>query len=588
MSTSPRFILADLRVAKLLLPLPAGPEWLGARSLEQLAESPDGCHLCAAFREWTPGLSEAFEQWQDKFLSLSFFTFDQQGDFLEWCLARPRFFKLYRAWPEEALLRQHQQKVLAEQHPENRLASGFLANISHELRTPLNTILGLAQALAQNEARAEVRGQLEGITSAGWQLLKLLNDVLQLSRIQAGLARVEPSEVFLPALLRELEEMFDYTARRKGVRFLTHHDPHAPATFWLDQEKLRQILFNLVGNALRHTEQGQVSLGLLASCQGAEECQLCFTITDTGSGIPEDLRPRLFEPFQNEKTGARGAQRGSGLGLPMAWQLSQLMGGRLSFESQVGKGTTFALVLDKAKPVAGAGKASSGTDEGFEFLPARILVAEDVYANQLVLSALFEGFPFTLQFADNGQQALEALEKKHFHLVFLDLLMPVMDGIQAARAIRGHKLLRLRETQLVALTASVENEHSQLVGTLFDAFVPKPIRPKQLLEVLKAKLRTRPLTTKPPEPGPASPPSWPPQARQDFRQALDLLRAGVETFSLSELSEACERLVKLAPEVNEPIFSQLAQKLRQSVNDCDLDAIREAALALRQLGRGME
>ena len=366
----------------------------------------------------------------------------------------------------------------------NRAKSTFLANMSHELRTPLNAILGYAQIM-HRESAGDPRNarRLELVTRSGEHLLQLINDLLDLSRIEAGRIDLQLRPCALRRLVAELAEQFQTRAAQKGLGF-DHHQP-TPLPEWVlaDEHRLRQVLTNLLGNAIKFTETGEVALAVAAQpSNGAVR----FEVRDTGIGIAGEDLPRIFAPFQQAASAALAAQ-GAGLGLAISERLVNLMGGRLHVESQPGAGTRFwfEVQLPPSDPPALASDAPRIVT-GYRGPRRRVLVVDDEANNRELLRDLLGGLGFGVVEADGGVQALAACEHESFDLALVDLRMPAIDGLTLIPrlAAAAHPPQRV-----VALSASVfPIDRTQAVAAGADDFLPKPIHEPTLFAALERLL----------------------------------------------------------------------------------------------------
>ncbi|MGF1492867.1 MAG: PAS domain S-box protein [Microcoleaceae cyanobacterium] len=390
----------------------------------------------------------------------------------------------------------------------NWAKSEFLANMSHELRTPLNAILGFSQLMARDTSFSpEQQKHLGIINSSGEHLLALINDVLDLSKIEAGQMELEKTDFDLLRLLKSLEQLFQLKAQAKGLTLEFVADEELPQFIHGDQGKLRQVLMNLLGNAIKFTQRGGVSLNVLVQepSGGAQETdgasrfansplqaiRLDFQVSDTGPGIqPEELES-IFESFVQSETG-RQSQQGTGLGLPISRRFIQMMGGDITVDSVLGEGTTFVFSIRVE-----SGNATLVPDQSFTQTVTglapnqpeyRILVVDDRWENRQLLTKLFEGVGFQVQEAEDGQEALSCWQSWQPDLIWMDMRMPVMDGYEATRRIRAEG----DSTIIIALTASAfEQDRGAVLAAGCDDFVRKPFREPILFEKMAQYLGVR-------------------------------------------------------------------------------------------------
>ncbi|HEY1012527.1 MAG TPA: two-component regulator propeller domain-containing protein [Herpetosiphonaceae bacterium] len=369
--------------------------------------------------------------------------------------------------------------------------SEFLANMSHELRTPLNGILGYAQILLRNAGlETAQRDGLQTIYHSGWHLLTLINDVLDLAKIEARRLELRPQPMNLPALLDGVAAVIRMAAQQKQISFAYAPPAGLPRMIEADETRLRQVLLNLLGNAVKFTSRGGVTLRVTpAAAPGPESVALRFAIQDTGVGIAPEQREAIFQPF--EQVGDAGARAaGTGLGLAISQQLVSLMGGAISLESAPGVGSTFwfDVIFPLAEQAAAAPSPPAQLITGYEGPRRRILVVDDRQENRMVLLNLLEPLGFDVALAENGQEAVQRARQLRPDMIFMDLVMPVMMGFEAVPAIRA--IPELAEVPIIAVSASVleaDQAHSIQVGC--DGFVSKPVDAGQILELVRRHVR---------------------------------------------------------------------------------------------------
>ncbi|WP_228056943.1 PAS domain S-box protein [Tychonema sp. LEGE 07203] len=380
----------------------------------------------------------------------------------------------------------------------NRAKSQFLASMSHELRTPLNAILGFSQVMARNSSiTQEQKEYIEIINRSGEHLLELINDVLSMSKIEAGQITLNQSRFNLYNLLSSLREMLQLKANSKGLRLIFEDTGDLPQYIETDEAKLRQVLINLLGNAIKFTQHGTVTLRASSQAENnaakQKEAQLFFEIADTGPGISPSEISTLFQPFVQTETGRKSMQ-GTGLGLPISQQFVKIMGGALAVESQLDRGTTFTfnirvnVVTESDEQEKSAVKQVIALEPGQQTY--RILIVEDVAENRQLLLELLVPLGFEVSEAINGEEgvALHSIWKPH--LILMDMLMPVMDGYEATRQIK--QTPEGRETIIIALTASAFDEQRQIILSAgCDDLICKPFREEVLFEKIAHYLNLR-------------------------------------------------------------------------------------------------
>jgi len=372
----------------------------------------------------------------------------------------------------------------------NRAKSEFLANMSHELRTPLNGILGYTHILKRDRTLSD--RQIDGlniIERSGFHLLTLINDILDLSKIEARKMELCPSDLYLPEFLESVVSIMQMRALEKDILFHYEPAPNLPIGIWADEKRLRQVLLNLLGNAVKFTEQGQVSFRVTATSEPNNRICLRFDVIDTGVGMTPAHVEKIFQPF--EQVGdAKSRAAGTGLGLAISQQLVELLGSHLTVESELGQGSTFwfaasfPLVDEIAEPQHQALEQITG----YQGARRTLLVVDDKLENRLVLQNMLEPLDFAIVMAENGQQAVDLACNLHPDLILTDLVMPVKSGFEAVQEIR--QIPELKATPIIAVSASVvDMDQRKIQQAGCEAFLSKPIDNQQLLTLLAQYLQ---------------------------------------------------------------------------------------------------
>jgi PAS domain S-box-containing protein len=378
----------------------------------------------------------------------------------------------------------------------NQAKSTFLSNMSHELRTPLNAILGFAQILHHSHTLpSEHQENVKIINRSGEHLLSLINDVLDMSKIEAGKIILDEQNFDLHHLLNEVHDLFHLKAKEKNLQLLVEQSG-VQRYICTDGTKLRQVLLNLLSNAMKFTQEGGVSVYVdeIPIQEKSENTHLHFRVEDTGAGVAEAELDKLFEAFSQTATG-KASQQGTGLGLPISRKFVQLMGGDISVKSTVGKGTQFKFSI-RAKKVNAADivDKQSPARQVIALEPNqpryRILIVDDKWDNRQLLIQLLNPLGFELKEAENGEEAIEIWEKWQPHLIWMDLRMPVLDGLEATKQIKSTP--QGAETAIITLTASIlEEEKQNVLAAGCDEFLRKPFKNADIFDLMHKHIGVR-------------------------------------------------------------------------------------------------
>ncbi len=370
----------------------------------------------------------------------------------------------------------------------NEAKSAFLAMMSHELRTPMNGVLGMARALQRTELDHRQKGYVETILRSGDGLMAILNDVLDISKIEAGRMDLEVVAFDLKALGDQAVQLWSEIAISKDLSLTCEAAPDLPPLVLGDETRVRQIVLNLISNALKFTEAGAITLTMRAAPAADGDGGVEIVVTDTGIGMSPEQTATLFRPYAQADASTARKFGGTGLGLAICRKLSAMMGGEIGVESQPGRGTTFRVWL----PLPEAEPAAMDAVEP-EILPAlRILVADDNPINQAVARAVLEAAGVTVDCVADGAQALDRLRVEAFDLVLMDVHMPIMDGVEAVGRIRAGQA-GTSDVPVMALTAdAMPGEEVRLLAMGFDALQHKPVQPAALINAIVEVLANRP------------------------------------------------------------------------------------------------
>jgi signal transduction histidine kinase/ActR/RegA family two-component response regulator len=373
----------------------------------------------------------------------------------------------------------------------SKAKSDFVANVSHEIRTPLNGILGMVQVLRRGETLPSQRVPLDTILASGETLTSLLNEVLDISKIEAGQLQLHHEPFDLAAAVQTACRPFEAVARQKDVTFSLTIEPGAQGEWRGDGVRLRQILANLTANAIKFTEAGSVAVRVACDAAG-----LVAEVSDTGIGIPAERLKDLFQKFAQLDTSSTRRYGGTGLGLAISRELAELLGGSLTARSELGRGSVFRLALPFEQLSTSVADTATETAE-MSVGPLRILAADDNATNRQILKALLEPLGAVVEVVDDGRAAVDALAEETFDLVLMDAQMPGMDGIEAAREVRALEArLKRRRTPILAVTANVMADQVEAYRAAgMDGWVAKPIALEDLVARIDAVLGETPATT---------------------------------------------------------------------------------------------
>lgn len=366
----------------------------------------------------------------------------------------------------------------------NHAKSEFLANMSHEIRTPMNAILGFSEILEKEIKNAQQRNYLKAISSSGKTLITLINDILDLSKVEAGKLSLELSPTDLRRVFKEIHQMLEHKAYEKGIDLQLEVSPLLPKTVLTDDIRLRQILLNIVSNAVKFTDEGYVKISSLIGNfdESKDQFNLILNIEDTGIGIPDDQKERIFEAFEQQSGQRNEKYGGTGLGLAISKRLAEMLGGSISVKDGNGKGSIFTVELKNIKIVSPVESDTDVNDEldpdCIEFQKFTVMIADDYQSNIDLLKGYLNGFDVTIIEAVNGKEAVKKAEEHHPDIILMDILMPEMGGVEATQKIK--MIEGMEDTPVIAVTASVSAQAEQSTKSICDAYLRKPVTRSEL------------------------------------------------------------------------------------------------------------
>ena len=367
----------------------------------------------------------------------------------------------------------------------SRLKGQFLANMSHEIRTPMNGILGFTQLCLNTRLTEDQRDYLDTVERSAEFLMQLLNDILDVSKIEAGKMELDREPFSVRECVEDSTRTLLAAAHFKGLTLSCEIDPRIPDSLIGDQNRIRQVLLNLVGNAIKFTDEGGVRVAV--GMEPAPDSSLVahFAVCDTGPGIPEDKRRVIFEPFRQADGSTSRRYGGTGLGLAISTGLVDIMGGRIWVESEVGCGSTFHFTAPLALAATPMPQRSAMPANSPESEQLSILVAEDNVVSQRLVMALLRERGHNVTLAATGCEAVELVEKRDFDLVLMDIQMPEMDGLQATAEIRGREGRKGGHIPIIAMTAhAMAGDRERCLGSGMDGYIAKPIHPAELMALI--------------------------------------------------------------------------------------------------------
>ncbi len=460
----------------------------------------------------------------------------------------------------------------------NQAKSEFLANMSHEIRTPMNAIIGFAELLSEQVENPTHQSFVKTIQSAGHNLLTLINDILDLSKIEAGKFEIEKTASNPHDIFSELSAVFALKMDEKGLKFIMEIDPDIPKSLMLDPVRLRQVLLNLIGNAIKFTDKGFVRLKAYTGNEDKiqSKLDLLIDVQDSGIGISEDQVGKVFREFVQTSKQNQRKYGGTGLGLSISQRLTTLMGGEISLQSELGTGSIFTVILynvDVSSLTVEVDENSTFQTQ-IEFHPCSILIVDDVADNRDLLLAFFAGTEIKITEAENGLEAVNLARQQPFDLILMDIRMPVMDGYQAAKEIKAFS-----KVPIVALTASVmQNQFEQSNRENFEAYLRKPVLKVDLTnelrhflafdEVVKGEDKQRALILDDVDLESLS------TALEKLEALIDQSKVALESNNMTINKQFVDAVIEVINEYPVSVMDKYAKQLKNAIQSFDIASIK--------------
>jgi len=475
-----------------------------------------------------------------------------------------------------------------EANSANNAKSEFLANMSHEIRTPMNAVIGFSEILASKITDHKQKSYLNSIQTAGKSLLTLINDILDLSKIEAGRLEIQYEPVHPPIIFTELQQIFSLKMAEKNLQWIMEIDDRLPPTLFLDETRLRQVLLNLIGNAVKFTDRGYIKLCTHQQTY-ANQNQIDFmmAVEDTGIGIPSDQQALIFDSFRQQEGQSTRQYGGTGLGLAITKRLVEMMNGQILVTSVPGKGSRFEIILRQVEIATTTQDAKPDNTfnlNNLTFEKAQVLVVDDIESNRLMIEESLSPVNLNVISAENGQEALLFAEEYHPALILMDLRMPEMDGYETTQHLKSNP--NTADIPVIALTASVTlNEKAKTEAHGFDGYLAKPVNIAELLRTLSHYLKyTTKAGTDVPQVAtevdstlnPENIANLPKLREQIDQKSMPLWEEANVMMEMDAVAKFAEQMIELGNEYNIEVFIRYGEALLDSSQTFEIDSIQKA------------
>ncbi len=464
----------------------------------------------------------------------------------------------------------------------NKAKSEFLANMSHEIRTPMNSILGFSEVMLNNTNDEKQKDYLNTILSSGKTLLSIINDILDLSKIEAGKMEISPMPVDLRIVIKEIAQIFQQKVLEKNIDFATIMDDRFPASITIDEVRLRQILLNLTGNAVKFTSSGFVKIILELINDMGELVDFDILVIDSGIGINESDQKTIFESFRQQSGHDVKKFGGTGLGLAISKRLTEMMGGEISVESEPGKGSTFKLAFKNIKYSSEEltqNESFSWGSEEIVFMGSKVLVVDDIGFNRDLVRSFLDKYDLVILDAEDGEKGIKSARENNPDLIFMDIRMPGMNGYEAAKILK-----RESETSgipVIALTASTMQSEEVKIKGQFDGYLRKPVHRKNIVdELIKFIPYTRRDKIKDEEKENDNKEvlkeNLNNEIKEEFRKLyFDGIDDMIDMMIMDELEEFACNVIKFGEKYESRSIKILGESLKQSISEFNFEKISE-------------